>query len=206
MPPLAAHVTVRATRQPGPVTTIPSRRYVGRVPVPANQVAAALREHLPGVAGPKLHRLLYYIQGHHLALFGRPAFDQPILAGPDGPHLAGLTGLDRPGRPLPESQANVALMVATRYGGLTAADLDRLTRSEPPWQATTPNAEITPERLRGFFAGPGAQEHADQYPPHVVSRLREGVRRARAAARNQPPTPPLTAAELIAKVAGRDRR
>jgi uncharacterized phage-associated protein len=42
--------------------------------VSARDVAAALRERLPALGKVKLHKLLYYCQGHHLATFGVPLF------------------------------------------------------------------------------------------------------------------------------------
>src|SRR5688572_7307429 len=91
-------VPVLTHRQPGPPAPHRARRYRGRVPASANQVAAALREHLPGVEGPRLHRLLYYVQGHHLALHGRPAFTDDIAAGVNGPEVRGLNpGAYQPG-------------------------------------------------------------------------------------------------------------
>lgn len=124
----------------------------------ANQLAAALREHIYGpIEGSKLHRLLYYIQGHHLALFGRPAFAEAIIAGPDGPEVEGFTdGADVEGE-IGQGPLNVALLVATRYGQLTPADLDRLTKAEPPWRDADPGAEISHEALTAFFRGEGAQ-------------------------------------------------
>ncbi|MGQ0776145.1 MAG: hypothetical protein ACT4NY_17255 [Pseudonocardiales bacterium] len=38
----------------------------------AHDVAAVLRDRLPGLGAKKLHKLLYYCQGHHLATFGEP--------------------------------------------------------------------------------------------------------------------------------------
>ncbi len=171
-----------------PGVSINRRSYVDPMPVTTSQVAAVLAGRIPGADPQRLHRLLYYVQGHHLALRGRPAFDEPVIAGPDGPYIHGDIEPD-PDAPLPGSHANVALMVAARYGGLTSADLDRLTRAEQPWQDTALNAEISHQRMRDFFAGPGAQQHAHLYPPHLVTRLREGVTAARA----EHPTPTRTA-------------
>lgn len=196
-------VPVVTNREPGPAATMKPGRYVGPMHVSASQVGAVLAAELPGLDERRLHRLLYYVQGHHLALRGRPAFDEPVIAGPDGPHIHGDIQPAGDPRQCPEPQANVALLVAARYSGLTGADLDRLTQAEAPWQATNLNAEIPPDRLREFFAGPGAQQHADRYPPQVVDRLREGVNAARAAARNKRPA--RTADRTADKVAGDGR-
>lgn len=39
--------------------------------VSAYEIAAELRKRLPGIGTKKLHKLLYYCQGHHLSTFGR---------------------------------------------------------------------------------------------------------------------------------------
>lgn len=49
-----------------------------------HDVAAAIRERLPGVGDEKLHALLYYAQGHHLAVFGEPLFAEETVAAPAG--------------------------------------------------------------------------------------------------------------------------
>ncbi|MBO0869079.1 MAG: hypothetical protein J2P15_10980 [Micromonosporaceae bacterium] len=46
----------------------------------ARDVAAAIRRRLPGVPTKKLHKLLYYCQGHHLAHFGVPLFAESVVA------------------------------------------------------------------------------------------------------------------------------
>jgi len=51
----------------------------------AHDVAAALRERLPGLPTLNLHKLLYYCQGHHLAAFGVPLFRETISAWDQGP-------------------------------------------------------------------------------------------------------------------------
>lgn len=51
--------------------------------VSAHDVAAVLRERLPDIKVKKLHKLLYYCQGHHLAQFDKPLFSEPILLGAD---------------------------------------------------------------------------------------------------------------------------
>lgn len=172
-----------------PVTT-PARggvsfkppQYRRRMPVPANQVAAALREHLPGVEGGRLHRLLYYIQGHHLAMFDQPAFTNPVRAAADGPHIAGL-GPTIPHRAgaIPQATHTLTLIVAARYGRLTAGDLSRLACAETPWRGATPAAEISHQSMREWFAGPGRPDepaHPLLAPdPQRSDRVREEVAR-----------------------------
>ena len=138
----------------------------------ASQIAAALREHLPGVEGNKLHKLLYYVQGHHLALFLRPAFAEAVTAGPDGPEVAGDVAAAGDPHALPAGLLNVTLLVVSRYGGLTAVDLNRLTQAEAPWLHTAAGHAIDHDLLAGFFRADGAQEHAHRYSSAEVVRLR----------------------------------
>lgn len=43
-----------------------------------------------GIDETKLHILLYYAQGHHLAATGRPLFSDEIIATEDGPRIPTL--------------------------------------------------------------------------------------------------------------------
>jgi len=131
--------------------------------VSAYDVAARLRELLPGVGAKKLHKLLYYCQGHHLATFGTPLFPEAISAWDMGPVVGKLWFRERfgdapPAAPLPEAELNTIGYVVSRYGALSGADLEHLTHSEPPWQEAnerrTPqtSAKIDPEAIKAYFA------------------------------------------------------
>lgn len=204
MPTLDLCVLLPATCEPGPLNRQVNPRYRGAVTATANQVAAALREHLPASSGPRLHRLLYYVQGHHIALFGRPAFTEPLMAGPDGPTVDGLT--EPPAYQagsVTDSIHTAATVVAGRYGGLTTADLDRLTTAEPPWRlAAADRAEIAHQALREFFTGPGRQEGAERFTAEYLRQAQKEVIQAWANRTTQPDD--LDA--ILAKVRGRDRR
>lgn len=69
-----------------------SRResYSGRMTLSASDVAAALRDRLPGLPTKKLHKLLYYCQAHHLAAFDEPLFSDSISAWNMGPVVGTL--------------------------------------------------------------------------------------------------------------------
>lgn len=186
------------------------RDYGGPMTTPvvaANQVAAALRREVPGLPTEKVHRLLYYVQGHHLALFGQPAFIEAVVATDDGPEVdfdCDPTLTHSPGT-LGESVLNVVGLVAARYGRLTFADLVRLTRAEPPWQTTARGREITHDALREFFSGEGAQERvpaAFRNDPERRRRIAEEVNRTR----SQAPGKPDDLQELLAEVTGRADR
>lgn len=115
-------------------------RYPGDMPVHAADVAAEIRRHLPVLATKKLHKLLYYCQGHHLAATGESLFSETISAWDMGPVVGTLwfTEKDRGPSPsateLTESQLNTVGYVLSRYGKLTGRDLERLTHAEMPWR------------------------------------------------------------------------
>lgn len=140
--------------------------YSDPMSVPARAVAAALRERIPGLAGGRLHGLLYCCQGHHLSVFGRPLFSEPIPAGEAGPVVDSL-GRDPKGRllELGEAELNTVGYVVSRYGGLAAEDLEDLVHSGEPW-----------ERGDGDGPWPG---------PAELARMLEGIEQRR----DQPASP-----------------
>jgi len=56
----------------------------------AADVAAELRRRIPGIGAKKLHKLLYFCQGHHMADTGGPLFGGSIAAWDMGPVVGGL--------------------------------------------------------------------------------------------------------------------
>lgn len=155
----------------------------------ANELAAFLRFELPDVGGPKLHRLLYYVQGHRLAYSGRPAFTEAIVAGPDGPEVAGFDDDHREHvrGVLDDEVLSIAYMeVVGRYGRLSTADLNRLSMAETPWRDASPGAVIGHDALAAFFAGDGAREQPEGIPAPTedeLVQLRANARRLRDLAR-----------------------
>ena len=88
----------------------------------------------------KLHKLLYYCQGYHLATFSVPLFGESLSAWDKGPVVGALWYTERsgrpvePGPPLDEAALNTIGYVLSRYGALTGRDLGHLTHSETPWR------------------------------------------------------------------------
>jgi uncharacterized phage-associated protein len=111
----------------------------------AHDVAAVLRDRLPGLPTKKLHKLLYYCQGHHLATFDEPLFGETISAWDVGPVVGALWYQEKSGdvRPshaeLTEAQLNTVGYVLSRYGALTGQDLENLTHG--------PLADLSPALL-----------------------------------------------------------
>jgi uncharacterized phage-associated protein len=110
------------------------------MPVHAANVAAEIRRHLPNTPTKKLHKLLYYCQGHHLAATGEPLFSETISAWDMGPVVGNLWYAEKDHGPRPattemtESQLNTVGYVLSRYGNLTGRDLERLAHAEMAWQ------------------------------------------------------------------------
>lgn len=108
--------------------------------VSAHDVARALRASLPRAGLVKVHKLLYYAQGWHLAMMGEPMFREEVEAWVNGPVVAALWTAEKRGAPPPPPRAlsdghRAALdYVIERYGRLTGTALIRLTHNEDPWR------------------------------------------------------------------------
>ncbi|MER5647276.1 type II toxin-antitoxin system antitoxin SocA domain-containing protein [Streptosporangium sp. NPDC002524] len=152
--------------------------YPDAMPASAHAVASALRERLPGLTTKKLHKLLYYCQGHHLAAFGKPLFSETISAWDMGPVVGSLWREEKdsgPGGipvegdppPLGESELNTIGYVISRYGALSGQDLEHLTHSESPWQRADSqrrpreSARIEPAWIEEYFASAAGDEDDD---------------------------------------------
>ena len=139
-------------------------RYARSMTVSAHEVAAELRNRLPGLGIKKQHKLLYYCQGHHLATFGEPLFSETLSAWDMGPvvgalwHQEKVGDVPEPTTSLTEAQRNTIGYVASRYGALSGSDLERLTHSEPPWQQANAgrtsgtSAQMPLAVIREYFA------------------------------------------------------
>jgi len=149
-----------------------------------HDVAAAIYRRLPGLPPDNLHKLLYYCQGHSLALAGQPMFSNKVIAAHDGPRIEGFTEPEPEPKRIERVYANTVLYVVGRYGNLTLQDLTRLTQGETPWQATAAGEEITHEALRAFFTTAGApagMEDPRHKDPAIRRQLREHLEQSRAA-------------------------
>ena len=153
------------------------RPYPVPMTLSAHDVAAVLRERLPALGTKKLHKLLYYCQGHHLATFGEPLFPEPIGAWDMGPVVERLWRDEKyeygapPRTALDEAALNTVGYVVSRYGRLTGRDLEVMTHGEPPWRladaARRPRdrALIRPEWMLDYFRADGAPDDgADDVP------------------------------------------
>jgi uncharacterized phage-associated protein len=149
--------------------------------VSARDVAAALRERLPGLQQTKEHKLLYYCQGHHLATFGEPLFRETVSAWDLGPVVGEFWYAESQGGAagssdaLDEAQLNTVGYVVSRYGRLTANDLVKLTHAEDPWQTANrtrrpkTSTRIRNDWMREYFRDNGADDAAVPLDSDAVS-------------------------------------
>lgn len=133
--------------------------------VPAHVVAAELRRQLPDLTDPRrLHKLLYYCQGYHLAWFGQPLFEERISAWDQGPVVGALWNNEKYGRePASYSQEldtavlNTVGFVISRYGSMSVDELIARTHGERPWAEADKDREpgtsvrIRPDTMTEFF-------------------------------------------------------
>ena len=122
---------------------------------PSASVTAAdaeIRWRRPRIRKVRLHKLLYYVQGYHLAWQGEPAFPDDIEAWESGPVVASLWHAENrrgQGRaePLRESVRNILTNVLCRLGDKTGAELFASTHAEDPWLEATQDGTVIANQL-----------------------------------------------------------
>ncbi len=176
----------------------------------AHDVAAELRRRMPGLPTVKLHKLLYYCQGHHIADLGEPLFAETISAWDMGPVVGELWYAEKRGETpeprtdLDEGALNTIGYVLSRYGALTGNDLKHLTHAETPWvranerRAVGASVRIEPQWLADYFRSedpdPDDPGEIRLDPAIVAEQLRD------AAARRAEPATPDTREALLARL------
>ena len=113
----------------------------------------------------KLQKLVYYAQGYHLAIWGKPLFDDRFQAWAHGPVCPALWReyKDYGGDPIPPDPhfdpASIPSRIAAFldevydvFGQYTAWRLRQMTHNEPTWQMAGPNGIITDESMRNYFS------------------------------------------------------
>jgi uncharacterized phage-associated protein len=160
----------------------------------AADVAVELRRRLPGVGVKKLHKLLYYCQGHHLADVGRPLFAESIAAWDMGPVVGKLWKSEQVNPPaasvrtLDHAALNTIGYVVSRYGALTGRDLEILSHGEQPWARARQHGQSAGDRspkvsrrdMTEFFRSPEDDEDVSlsALPPDEIQEfLREARER-----------------------------
>lgn len=137
-------------------------------------ILLAASEDEPELLSPlRLQKLLYYVQGWHLAHNpGRPFFFEKVLAWPHGPVVEEVYHeFKSHGRkPIPEEEASDAGLseeergfvrdVWNTYRGYSATALTEMTHDEDPWKdargtlarEAPSNREIVPDAMERYFA------------------------------------------------------
>lgn len=175
----------------------------------ARDVAAELRARLPGLTGLKLHKLLYYCQGHHLATFGEALFSDRVSAWDMGPVVGSLWHEEKNGPPAPgfdselgESALNTVGYVLSRYGSLSGRDLINLTHNELPWRRADSSRRpgestlITPEWMQEYFGNEPPDDGEIVLDPAEV-----GAWLSSAGSRLDEPSRPDDPDEILARIA-----
>ncbi|MGI9156812.1 MAG: Panacea domain-containing protein [Marmoricola sp.] len=152
-------------------------------------MAAELRDRLPEVGAKKLHKLLYYCQGHHLVATGAPLFVESVSAWDQGPVVGRLWRSELDGeqpaarQPMDEAQLNTVGYVVSRYGRLSGRDLEHLTHSEDPrrradaMRSAGQSVRIEERWLRKYFeSSVGEDDEDDLVDQEVVRAWLTGAR------------------------------
>lgn len=117
------------------------------------------------ISNLKLQKLVYYAQGFHLAMYGKPLFSEDIIAWAHGPVVPslyrkykayGAEGIPRTdeGIDLSKYTENVCSLldeIYEVYGQFSAWKLRNLTHEEPPWKDTPSDDTITHESMERYF-------------------------------------------------------
>ena len=170
--------------------------YASGMAASARDVAAAIRQRLPGVPSKKLHKLLYYAQGHHLASFHQPLFFESVSAFDMGPVVGQLWWAEKNEHEpsavmeLDEAQLNTVGYVLARYGRLSGRDLEILSHGERPWQradalrAPRGRVRIENEWMEEYFREPDEEDdlrldahEVDSWLSDAPARLNDQTRR-----------------------------
>jgi uncharacterized phage-associated protein len=116
----------------------------------------------------KLQKLVYYAQGCHLALFGKPLIEEPIEAWEHGPVVPALyrkfkmhaaTPIPRPKNGIDKAKYTKKVRelldeVFQVYGQFSASKLRNMTHAEPPWvdaYAIAPSTVISHASMMNYF-------------------------------------------------------
>jgi uncharacterized phage-associated protein len=142
-------------------------RY-GAAMTSANSVVTAIEARRLGLKPAKLHLLLFFCQGHHLAHTDDPLFAEALYATERGITLDDAPV--EPGEPVSsEGQLNTIGYVIDRYGALTHSDLRTLVQASTPWQLamkSTSSPRIEWAWLRDWFRRPDETDDPDDERPN----------------------------------------
>ncbi len=133
-----------------------ARRYVAPMTTSVNSVIKAIEINRPGLSDTKRDLLLYFAQGHHLALGGEALFTEALYATDHGVTLDDMPDLDA-ATPPSTAALNTINRVLSRYANLSPTDLRTLIRASTPWQLATKSTaspRVEWAWLRDWFSRP----------------------------------------------------
>lgn len=139
----------------------------------------------------KLQKLLYYCQGYHLALTGRPLFDDIIEAWDYGPVVRRVhkeySQCSKQSIPfdnaelcdeLDPSSANIIELAWDDKSAWSAKKLSDMTHNEPAWReayARSRNTPLSLDTMRGYFYSTICEERDDDDEDTLWDRIGESV-------------------------------
>lgn len=114
------------------------------------------------ISNLKLQKLLYYIQGFSLIIYGKPMFKEKLVAWEHGPVVeevyhkfkecgAAAISIPTDSVELTKEEADLIVDVWKVYGQFSAWKLRDMTHNEAPWKNTEKYKVIEHEVLRDFF-------------------------------------------------------
>lgn len=108
----------------------------------------------------KLQKLLYYIQGIALRIYGKPAFSNDILAWQYGPVVEEIYKQYKGRNPISTPKTDyevcdglkkIIQLVVSSYGQIEAGTLIDLTHDEDPWIKSINSGTISIELIKDYF-------------------------------------------------------
>lgn len=108
----------------------------------------------------KLQKLLYYIQGLSAKIFGKPAFNNNIVAWSYGPVIEDIYQIYKGRNPISTPKSEIKIsdglekiidIVITSYGQMEAEKLIGFTHDEDPWKNAEKNSIIDFESIKEYF-------------------------------------------------------
>jgi len=116
------------------------------------------------ISNLKIQKLVYYAQGFHLAIYGKPLFREPIVAWAHGPVVVSLyhvySAYEDKAIPKPEA---IDFSVYSRtvrklldevwcvFGQFSAWKLRNMTHDESPWKDAPRNGIISHKSMQVYF-------------------------------------------------------
>lgn len=131
----------------------------------ANKIVAKTdTEHGDSISNLKLQKMLYYMQGFHLAYFNTPLFEDDMVAWQYGPVVQNVySAFKRFGKGEITLSKDVDIIKLTPeeealfdevyevYGQFSAVKLMEMAHNEFPWKTTEISDVITKDKLKSFF-------------------------------------------------------